>query len=298
MSERAETIAFIGLGTMGAPMARNLVRAGFRLRVYDVVPSIANAFNDDAYVAVNPSDAASDADVVITMLPTGREVAAALFGPGGACETLRTRALVVDMSTISHADCVMHGNRLRDSGFRAVDAPVGRSPKHAIEGKLLVMAGGDGADVTELHSIFNAMGDTVHHVGPYGSGIRIKLINNYLSMVNMVVAAEGLTFAAKAGIRREVALSIFSETPAGRGQMLTNYPRKVLAGDLKPDFPLSMGLKDISLALGFGAEVGAPLFLGAAARELFALARPFGRERDDCTAMLLLLQEIAHAHEV
>ncbi len=297
MSERLDTLAFIGLGTMGAPMARNLARSGFRLRVYDVVPSAAGAFAGDAYVAENPADAASGAEVVITMLPTGREVAAALFGPGGACETLRTRALVVDMSTIAHADCVLQGERLRGAGFRAVDAPVGRSPQHAIEGKLLVMAGGEDADVAELRPVFDAIGDTVHHVGPYGSGIRIKLINNYLSMVNMVVAAEGLTFAAKAGIRRETALSIFGETPAGRGQMFTYDPMKVLAGDLRPDFPLSMGLKDISLALGFGAEVGAPLFLGAAARELFALARPFGRERDDCTAMLLLLEEIAHARE-
>ncbi|MBX3615087.1 MAG: NAD-binding protein [Burkholderiaceae bacterium] len=297
MNGRLDTVAFIGLGTMGAPMARNLVRAGFRLRVYDVVASAANAFASEAHVAENPAEAAIGADVVITMLPTGREVAAALFGPSGACETLRPQALVVDMSTIAHADCVVQGERLRGAGFRAVDAPVGRSPKHAIEGKLLVMAGGNAADIAELRPVFDAVGDTVHHVGPYGSGIRIKLINNYLSMVNMVVAAEGLTFAAKAGIRREIALSIFSETPAGRGQMFTNYPRKVLAGDLTPDFPLSMGLKDITLALGFGAEVGAPLFLGAAARELFALARPFGRERDDCTAMLLLLEEIAHARE-
>ncbi|MCL4848877.1 MAG: NAD-binding protein [Acidobacteria bacterium] len=298
MNDRVDTIAFIGLGTMGAPMARNLVRAGFRLRVYDVVPSAAAAFAGEAHVADSPADAASGADVVITMLPTGREVAAALFGPGAACATLRTRGLVVDMSTIAHADCVTHGERLRSAGFRAVDAPVGRSPQHAIEGKLLVMAGGDPADVNELRTVFDAIGDTVHHVGPYGSGIRIKLINNYLSMVNMVIAAEGLTFAAKAGIRRDIALSIFAETPAGRGQMFTNYPRKVLAGDLKPDFPLSMGLKDITLALGFGAEVGAPLFLGAASRELFALAKPFGRERDDCTAMLLLLEEIAHARAV
>lgn len=297
MNGQLATVAFIGLGTMGAPMARNLVRAGFRLRVYDLVASAADAFASEAHVAKNPAEAAMGADVVITMLPTGREVAAALFGPGGACETLRPQGLVVDMSTIAHADCVAQGERLRGAGFRAVDAPVGRSPQHAIEGKLLVMAGGNSADIAGLRPVFDAVGDTVHHVGPYGSGIRIKLINNYLSMLNMVVAAEGLTFAAKAGIRREVALSIFSETPAGRGQMFTNYPRKVLAGDLTPDFPLSMGLKDITLALGFGAEVGVPLFLGAAARELFALARPFGRERDDCTAMLLLLEEIAHARE-
>lgn len=297
MNSPLRTIAFIGLGTMGAPMVRNLIRAGFRLRVYDVAPSAAGAFAGEAHVAESPADAASSADVVITMLPTGREVAAALFGANGVCATLQPQRLVVDMSTIAHADCVMQGEKLRALGFRAVDAPVGRSRQHAIEGKLLVMAGGDAADIAELRPVFDAIGDTVHHVGPYGSGIRIKLINNYLSMVNMVVAAEGLTFAAKAGVSRQVALSIFSETPAGRGQMFTNYPKKVLAGDVQPDFPLSMGLKDITLALGFGAEVGAPLFLGAAARELFALAKPFGRERDDCTAMLLLLEEIAHARE-
>ncbi|MEJ2436101.1 MAG: NAD-binding protein, partial [Pseudolabrys sp.] len=109
--------------------------------------------------------------------------------------------------------------------------------------------------------------------------------------------AEALALAAKCGLDRDKVVEVIRGTVAGKGQINTNYPNKVLAGDVTPDFPLRMGLKDISLALDLGAEMGSPLSLGAAAREYFALARSWGRENQDCTAMLLLLEDIARASE-
>ena len=108
--------------------------------------------------------------------------------------------------------------------------------------------------------------------------------------------AEALTLAAKCGLDRDKVVRVIQGTVAGKGQINTNYPNKVLAGDVTPDFPLRMGLKDISLALDLGAEMGSPLPLGAVAREYFALARAWGRENQDCTAMLLLLEDIARAN--
>ena len=143
--------------------------------------------------------------------------------------------------------------------------------------------------------LFEAMADTIHYIGPAGSGIRTKLVNNNKSMVDMLLVAEALTLAAKCGRDRDKVVQVIQGTVAGKGQINVNYPNKVLAGDITPDFPLRMGLKDISLALDLGAELGSPLSLGAVAREFFALARSWGRENEDCTAMLLLLEDIARA---
>jgi 4-hydroxybutyrate dehydrogenase/sulfolactaldehyde 3-reductase len=155
------------------------------------------------------------------------------------------------------------------------------------------MAGADAAEFELARPLFEAMADTIVHVGPRGTGIRLKLVNNYMSMVGMVLTGEALMFAAKLGLDRDTAVRVLSNTVAGRGQLLTNFPRKVLAGDITPDFPLRMGFKDIQLALSLAATVGAPLGLGAYAREMFALARSWGREEQDCTAMLLLLEDVA-----
>lgn len=295
MSEtNSPSVAFIGLGVMGGPMARNLARAGFRLAVYDRFDDAVQRLADTSCrLATSPADAARDADVVITMLPTTREVREVLFARGGA-SAMRPGGLVIDMSTGDAVECDALAAELRGLGLRHLDAPVGRSPREAISGKLLVMAGGDAADVAAARPLFEAMADTIVHVGPSGSGIRLKLVNNYMSMVNMVLTGEALMFAAKLGLDRRTVVDVLSTTAAGRGQLLTNFPKKVLAGDVTPDFPLRMGYKDITLAMNLAASVGAPLGLGAYSRELYALAKSWGRADQDCTAMLLLLEDIAH----
>lgn len=288
------SVAFIGLGVMGAPMARNLARAGFGLAVFDRFDAATQRLADaPCRRATSPADAARDADVVITMLPTTREVREVLLA-GGAASAMRAGGLVIDMSTGDAAETDALAAHLRGLGLRHLDAPVGRSPREAVSGKLLVMAGGDAADVAAARPLFEAMADTIVHVGPSGAGIRLKLVNNYMSMVNMVLTGEALMFAAKLGLDRRTVVHVLSTTAAGRGQLLTNFPRKVLAGDVTPDFPLRMGFKDLNLAMSLAASVGAPLGLGAYARELFALAGSWGRAEQDCTAMLLLLEDIAH----
>lgn len=287
-------IGFIGLGTMGGPMAANLLRKGFELSVYDVVPAaVERAVGQGARAASGPADAARGADALITMLPDGPVVRDALFGPDGAVPALERGTLVIEMSTIAPSQSDALRRDLEAAGLRMLDAPVGRTPRHAEAGTLLVMAGGAEADVAEATPLFEAMADTIHHIGPAGHGIRLKVVNNYMSMVGMVMTAEALTLAAKAGLDRDTAVRVMSGTAAGRGQLIMNYPNKVLAGDITPDFPLRMGLKDISLALQFGAELSSPLPLGAAARELFALAPAWGRDGQDCTAMLLLMEDLA-----
>lgn len=288
------SIAFIGLGIMGGPMARNVARAGFAVRAHDRAPeAMLRMAGSGCELPGSAGEAARDAEILITILPTTGDVRDALLGREGAARAMRRGGLVIDMSTGDAAESDALAREIRALGLRHLDAPVGRTPREAVEGKLLVMAGGEAPDVEAARPVFAAMADTIVHVGPSGCGIRLKLVNNYMSMVGMVLTGEALMFAAKLGLDRQTVVDVLSSTVAGRGQLLTNFPRKVLAGDVTPDFPLRMGFKDIDLALRLAASVGAPLGLGAYARELYALAKSWGRSEEDCTAMLLLLEDMA-----
>ena len=287
-------VAFLGLGTMGRPMALNLIRKGHHVAVYDVVAVARARFAQErCRVATSPLDAAQGAEAVIAILPSSHEVRDALFGMSGAAGVMPPGTLFIDMSTGSAADSLRLAKELETRDIRMLDAPVGRTPADAERGELMVMVGGPEEDVETARPLFEAMADTIHYMGSSGSGIRTKLVNNYMSMVGILLVAEALTLAAKCGLDRNRVVQVLSGTTAGRGQLNVNYPKKVLVGDVTPDFPLRMGLKDIGLALELGAELGAPLSLGATAREYFALARAWGRENQDCTAMLLLLEDIA-----
>ena len=287
-------VAFFGLGTMGQPMALNLIRKGHALAVFDVVTaSCARFTKESCRIASSPRDAAQGAEAVIAMLPSSHEVRDALLGSAGAAAAMPAGTLFIDMSTGSASESLALGKELDARGIRMLDAPVGRTPADAERGALMVIVGGREEDVATARPLFEAMADTIHYMGPAGAGIRTKLVNNYMSMVGMLLVAEALTLAAKCDLDRNRVVQVLSGTTAGRGQLNVNYPKKVLAGDITPDFPLRMGLKDISLALELGAEMGAPLSLGSTAREYFALARAWGRENQDCTAMLLLLEDIA-----
>lgn len=288
------SIALLGLGVMGSAMLRNLAICDFPVAGYDLVPAAMDRLTDTGYRrADSPADAARGSCVVITMLPTSAHVRDALFGPNGAVSTLSPGALVIEMSTGDAVETDRLAADLAHEGLRCMDAPVGRTPREAAEGKALIMAGGSKADFEEASSIFAAMADEIVHVGKFGSGIRLKLVNNYMSMVGMVLTGEALMFAAKLGLDRATVVKVLSNTTAGRGQLITNFPRKVLCGDVTPDFPLHMGYKDIHLAMNLAASVGAPLGLGDYAQKMFALAKSRGRQDQDCTAMLLLLEELA-----
>jgi 4-hydroxybutyrate dehydrogenase/sulfolactaldehyde 3-reductase len=266
-------VAFLGLGTMGGPMARNLIRGGHQLAVFDVAQSALGPFRGLACrVADSPQDAARNASVVVTMLPDSSYVREALLGAAGACQTLSQGSLVLEMSTIAASASLAIAKELNASGFRMLDAPVGRTPRDAAAGTLMVIVGGDPSDVEEARPLFECLADSIVHAGPQGHGIKLKLVNNYMSTVGSVLTAEALTLANKAGLDRGVTVKVLSGTTAGRGQLIVNFPAKVLAGDVSPDFPLRMAHKDVSHALALGAEVGSPLMLGSIAIELFYLS--------------------------
>ena len=289
-------IAFIGLGVMGHPMALRLAQAGHELAVYDINPQAMAKFNSfrNCRIANSPADAAQNANYVFTMLPDSDFIDEVLFGSNGAAASMPKNALLVEMSTGNATRFMKTVERLKLMSLRAIDAPMGRTPSDAIQGDLLVLVGADETTLAEIKPLLENFGKDIIHIGPVGDAIKLKLINNYMSMVSMVLTAETLMFASKLGLDRDITVKVLQNTVAGSGQINVNFPKKVLAGDITPDFPLSLGLKDISLAIELAKSEGVPLFLGGVSRELFSLAKPWGRAQQDCTAMLLLLEDICN----
>jgi 4-hydroxybutyrate dehydrogenase/sulfolactaldehyde 3-reductase len=288
-------VAFIGLGTMGAPMAKCLAADGLDLCVYDIDERARAAFRDtpNCRIATSPIDAAKNARVLITLLPESHHVYDAILGEEGAIGSLISGAIVVEMSTGSLPALKILETELLARGVRLVDAPVGRSPKEAANGSLLVLAGGSERDLTEIAPLLEILGDVVIHNGPLGSGLKMKLVNNYMSMIGMAMTAEVLNVAQVLGLDLNQTVRVLQSTPAGRGQINTNYPKKVLSGDISPDFPLRLGLKDISLGLALAQSAGAPTPLGAASQQMFVMAGTWGRAHQDCTAMLYLFSDLS-----
>ena len=283
-------VGFIGVGVMGMPMALNLIGGGHRVRAFDIAPAALEAVGRrGAGVATSPRDAAEGADFVITMLPTGENVADAVFGRDGAAESLGRESLLIEMSTglPSHFDSL--AERLRSGGHRAIDAPVGRTSKEAEEGTLLVMVGGEPEDMERARPILDCMGDTIIHCGPSGAGIRTKLVNNYLSIVSNVVVAEALAIAEGAGLDRDTVIEVLIGTTAGRGHLATTYPAKVLAGDLDPGFMVDLARKDLGLAIRMSADNGSSSAMGASALPFYDAAHHQGLGRRDWTAIYNLV---------
>ncbi|HEX2117078.1 MAG TPA: sulfolactaldehyde 3-reductase [Alphaproteobacteria bacterium] len=287
-----KTIGFIGVGVMGAPMARNLLKGGYGLRVFDINAAAMEALKQNgASPSRSPAEAANGADAVITMLPNGEHVEEALFGKDGAASAMAKGTLYIDMSTIAPTVTDRIAKRLAEQGIDVIDAPVGRTSQHAVDGKLLIMAGGSDAALARARPILERMGDTIVHCGPVGSGARVKIVNNYMAIVANTITAEALTLAEASGVDPELARKVMLGTTAGMGHMSTTYPAKVLKGDLAPGFMVDLAAKDLGLAIEFARTLGAPVATGETAREVYERAKKAGRGRQDWTAIYAMTRE-------
>lgn len=288
------TIGMIGLGTMGMPMAGRLLQHGFTVRGTDIdAQRLGSLEAMGGFPCRNIAEVCNGSDVIITMLPRDQHVRAVMLDAGGVVEHAAAGTMLLEMSTVSQTTSIMLHAHLAEAGIRVLDAPVGGTPDDARAGTLLVMVGGDARDFQEATPILGALSESHVHLGPAGSGIRMKIANNYMTMVSMVLAAETLTLAEKAGIDVMKATKVLQKTVAGRGQINVNIPRKVLAGDIHPDFPIDMACKDLSLALALGDHLRVSLHLGEAALTLFEDAQHQGRGPQDYSAMFLALEQMS-----
>ena len=287
-------VGFVGLGRMGRPMASNLCRKGFALTVYDVN---AAAMRELELLQARPgADVAAVAaagDVIVTMLPNSAIVEAVLSGPSGAFAHARKGSLVMDMSTIDPLVTDRLAEAAAAKGIEFVDAPVGRLASHADRGESLFMVGASEKNLERVRPLLEAMGNTIHHCGPVGTGMRTKLVNNYLAIASCQINAEALALAQRFGLSLEKTLEVIYGTTAFNGQLKIAWPAKVLKGDIEPGFTIDLAHKDISLVTDAANAARVPMPMAAVAREAFTTARARGYGAKDFSVMVDVLCELA-----
>jgi 4-hydroxybutyrate dehydrogenase/sulfolactaldehyde 3-reductase len=289
-----ETIGFVGLGRMGKPMASNLSRKGFRLVVHDINrAAVADLEALQCRGAESAAQVAQEAPLVVTMLPNSAIVAEIVGGPNGVLAHAKPGGLIMDMSTVSPetTDALAKAAAAKGVGF--VDAPVGRLAEHADRGESLFMVGGSDADFARVKPLLEAMGTTVHHCGPAGSGTRMKLVNNFLAVGLCEMNAEALALSQRFGLELEKTLDVLYGTTATNGQLKLNWPNKVLKGDTTPGFTIDLAHKDMSLIVDAANAAKVPMPMAAAAREAFSMARATGFGGQDFSAMVDALCTLA-----
>jgi len=254
-----KTIGFIGLGIMGRPMARNLIKAGYPLVVYNRTREKARELVEaGAREATSPKDVAARSDVVLTIVTDTPDVERVLLGENGVIEGGKAGQIVVDLSTISPEATRRMAEELKKKGITMLDAPVTGGEIGAIHGTLTIMVGGDRKAYEEVLPILQAMGKKIVYAGPSGAGQTIKLCNQILCAVNQIGVSEALMLAAKAGVDLNTMLEV-TTSGAGGSWALENLGRKVVAGDLKPAFMVRLMQKDLALVMELAGKLNLPL---------------------------------------
>ena len=284
-------VAFLGLGIMGSRQAVHLARAGHQLTVYNRTRATAErwAAEHGATVAATPREAAADADVVISMVVDGDQVAELLLAePDGAVHGARPDALFVDMSTIAPSQTRAIGERLP----RFVDAPVTGSAPKAADGTLTIMTGGEEADVEAARPLLELMGETIVHVGALGQGQMAKLINNAVAAANAATLAQALVAGRATGVDLDALVRIMG-AGSGGSRMLDLKAQPMLDHDFTTLFKLEHMLKDVRLCLEECQAAGVPFSAAAAARDQYVAA--MGRDLGDAdfAAVLEVVEGLA-----
>lgn len=285
-------VGFIGLGTMGSPMAQNILRAGHSLTVFDL-----NSAAVDKLVAAgakagkSPRDVASQSDVVITMLPDAPDVHTAVLGADGLAQGVQPGSLYIDMSTIDPATTQQIGAQLKEMGVDMVDSPVGKTVDHAIAGTSTLMIGGDEAIIERARPILSAMGSDLIHCGALGMGQAMKLTNNLLASVLITASAEALVAGAKAGLSLDTMISVMKTTMAWNQQLAVAMHNRALKGDFEPGFMVKLAHKDCRLALAMNRSLGLETPVGAATLAALQETMDAGMSNKDVGAVLKLRED-------
>ena len=283
----AQVVGFIGLGQMGKPMASNILKKGYSLRVFDINSKAVNELVELGATACNsPKEVAEGADFLITMLPNGKLVSDVVFGANGFISTLSKDALYIDMSTINPYESDEIRACVEVLGKQMMECPVGRTSADAITGTLLLLAGGKPEQIEKANDVLMCMGNQLIDAGGPGMGIRLKIVNNFMSIALNGLSAEAAVLCESMGLSLDVAIEMMKGTPAIKSHFTTTWQAKVLKGDTTPTFMVDLAHKDLGIALDIANKLHVPMTMGAAAREIYNSASAFGHGREDWTSVL------------
>lgn len=287
-------IGFIGLGIMGRPMAKNLVKAGHELVVFDYnKEAIADLISCGATSAENGKELAAQSEVVITMVPNSPHVRAALLGENGVLEGAKPGTVVIDMSSIDPTESKAIGAELEKAGIEMLDAPVSGGEPKAIDGTLSVMVGGKKELFDKFYDMLMVMAGSVVYVGELGSGNVAKLANQIVVAVNIAAVSEALTFATKAGTDPELVYQAIRGGLAGSTVMDAKAPM-MLNRNFNPGFRIELHIKDLNNALNAAHAISSPVPLTGQLMEIMQGLKADGFEKEDHSSIVKYYEKLSN----
>ncbi|HBL78034.1 MAG: 2-hydroxy-3-oxopropionate reductase [Bacteroidetes bacterium GWF2_42_66] len=286
-------IGFVGLGIMGKPMAKNLIKAGYDLIVYDIMqPAVAELVALGAKAASAPKEVAVECDTIITMLPNGPEVREVVTGANGLLQGAKEGCIIIDMSSIAPLVSKEMYNECKKKSVRFVDAPVSGGEPKAIDGTLAIMVGCDVGDFAFCEPILKCVGASVVRTGEIGSGNVTKLANQIIVALNIAALSEALVLATKSGVDPKLIFDAIKGGLAGSTVMNAKTPM-ILNRNFNPGFKIKLHIKDLANAIETGHQVGVPLPLTTAVMEMMQALKIDGKEENDHAGLIQYFEKLA-----
>ena len=293
MSVRPEMIGFIGIGTMGKPMALNLVKAGYPLIAYDVNPRPLEELKaKGATIRSSCREVAHQSDIIITMLPKSEDVEKVLVGEGGVIEGAKNDAIVIDMSTIDASVSRNIAQVFLAKNIKMLDAPVSGGYLRAEAGTLSIMVGGDEKIYQRCLDVFKAMGKNIFYCGPNGNGEVVKIINNLLGAIQAAASSEVLSIGVKAGVDFKVLADVIGASSGTNDFIKFAGPAKAFKGDFEPGFTVDLMYKDLGLAMTLAKEQGVPVLMGALTHQMYLYMKSSGLGKKDFSVVTKMFEDL------
>jgi 2-hydroxy-3-oxopropionate reductase len=287
------TVGFVGLGIMGGPMAANLVKAGFDVIGYNrSLEPIQRLVEQGGRGADSLADAVRDTDVVVTMVPDSPDVEAVALGDDGIYALAKPGTVHVDMSSIRPDVAKRVGEAGKERGMRVLDAPVSGGEQGAIDATLSIMVGGDPQDFADARPVLEAVGKTIVHVGPVGSGQTVKAANQLIVAGTIELVAEAIVFLEAYGVDTEAAVKVLAGGLAGNAILERKAPG-MLRRDFTPGFRIELHHKDLGIVTSAASEAGVVIPLGAVVAQLVASLKAQGDGGLDHSALLKLVEQLS-----
>lgn len=292
-------IGFIGIGVMGRPMTLNLLKAGHGVTIYarhPEKPEVQEVLKAGAKSAPSARAVAMASEMVITMVPNSTQVEEVVAGPQGVLEGTRKGLIIIDMSTIAPSMSRKMAEAAIAKGAHFLDAPVSGGSQGAVNGTLTIMVGGEQNIFEQARPVLETMGkkENIFYVGPSGAGEIVKIVNNMLVGTISASIAEALVLGVKAGADVATMTKVIAMSSGASWQLSNQFPLRAFNGSFQPGFMTDLLHKDLGLALDLAAQQETPVAMTALSRQLFEMARAAGHGKDDYTAVLKVLEQMAN----
>ncbi len=287
------TVAVIGLGLMGTPLSSLLLKAGYKVKGFDIIKKqVTDLVPLGLKPARSPKDAAKDADLILLSLPTWNAVIAAVEGKDGVLEGARRGHIVIDTSTSPPWESKAMAERLAKKGIEWMDVPISGSSAQVRVGNMVFMAGGKKAVFEKIKPVLDRIGKKTVYVGKHGDGATLKLVVNHTLYLTEAAAIEGLVLGLKSGLNPKVMFDVMT-SGAASSDLLMARGKDMLAGNFSPKGPTVLAIKDMGLSLETGKHLGVVLPVGALYLQLLLQARYNGWDREDATAVMKVYEQLA-----